>query len=527
MTDTLKETDEMIASMKERLEDAWTSQADMDDLYGTYFLGRDEFAFHIREMQEVVNYPEQVNHLPLMPDYVKGVFNLRDTIVPLISLRRILGLPEGEEGMTENYVGIVQVAGQLVGVALDRTGDVLALDEDDIAKVEKKKGHTIISGLANLSQGRRIIRVIQASSIVEMEDLPVLTQRIRDERREVDMATGLGGIGSGNTAISFTSDRSEFAIPVSDILEVLEKPKLEDTHVAYDNCLGILNLRGTLISVIDFRSAMGSSSVTDIATGMVLVVICGNKYCGFLVDNVTDVFDYSEGRIIPIPGLKDNRRKGCLKGVVSVSPGRDVFLIDSKALCNEEDILESIEASSVPDALDGTNDRSGHRLGKREVASGQDDLKVYITFKLAKMLAVEIGEVDEIIAFPSELMEPPGYDGYIRGMLNLRGAIIPIVDMRKYYEMPDYKKVKESSVLVVTHEGSQYGLIVDSVEDSVDVYQSQMTVIPKVMNDSANVEYRGDVSRILEYTNLEGKTDTLMVYSVEAFLKALVGTLAA
>ncbi len=522
MTDLIEQTGEMLRGMKDKLEEAWESQSEIDSLYGTYFIGKDEFAFHIREMQEVVNYPQKVDHLPLMPDYVEGVFNLRTKIVPLVNLRRILGIPDGDGDKSKTYVGVIKISGQLVGVELDKTGDVLTLEDDEIAKVEKKTGSSVIAGLANLDGGQRIIRVIAAASILEMDDMPVLSQRIEDHRDSDVYGMSQGGIGIGETAISFTSDRSEFAIPVGDILEVLEQPKLEDTHVSYDNCLGILNLRGTLISVIDFRSAMGSDSSTDISTGMVLVVIAGNKYCGFLVDNVTDVFDYHESRVIPIPGIKENKRKGCLLGVVSVSEDRNVFLIDSQALCNEDDILESIEASTVPDAFD--NSEGGDTLGRRSESTEQDELKVYITFNLGKTLAAEISEVDEIIAFPDDLMEPPGYDGYIRGMLSLRGSIIPIVDMRRYYGMDDYTDIAESSVLIVAYQDSRYGLIVDSVEDSVDVYKSQMTVIPKVMNDSANVEFRGDVSRILEYSKFDGSTDTLMVYSVESFLQKLAET---
>lgn len=519
MTDLIEQTGEMLLGMRDKLEEAWESQTEIDSLYGTYFIGKDEFAFHIREMQEVVNYPKKVDRLPLMPDYVEGVFNLRTKIVPLVNLRRILGIAAQDSGTLSTYVGIIKISGQLVGVELDRTGDVLTLEDDDIAKVERKSGSTVIAGLANLDGGQRIIRVIAATSILEMDDMPVLSQKIEEHRESDIYGVAQGGLGMGETAISFTSDRSEFAVPVGDILEVLEHPKLEDTHVPYDNCLGILNLRGTLISVIDFRSAMGSDSYTDIETGMVLVVIADSKYCGFLVDNVTDVFDYHESRVIAIPGLKENKRKGCLRGVVSVSEDRNVFLVDSKALCKEDDILESIEASTVPDAFDCSD--GGSALGRRSEAAEQDELKVYITFRLGKTLAAEISEVDEIIAFPNDLMEPPGYNGYIRGMLSLRGSIIPIVDMRRYYGMDDYADIAESSVLIVAYRDSRYGLIVDSVEDSVDVYKSQMTVIPKVMNDGANVEFRGDVSRILEYSKLDDKTDTLMVYSVESFLRKL------
>jgi len=525
MTDVLQSTGDMLEEMKEKLESARGSQDGVESLYGTYFLGNDEFAFHIREMQEVVNYPAKVDRLPLMPAYVEGVFNLRDRILPLVSLRRVLEISvDSEPEKSKMYVGIIKISGQLVGVELDRTGDVLSLAEDDIAKVERKNAVSIVSGLANLDEGKRVVRVVDASKILEMDDMPVLSQKIEDQSRENQSGVTVGGIGIGQTAISFTSESSEFAVPVSEILEVLENPRLEDTHIAYDNCLGILNLRGTMISVIDFRSTMGSDTQTDLDTGMVLVVIAGHKYCGFLVDTVTDVFDFSQSQVMPIPALKENRRKGCLKGVLSVGGDRNVFLIDSGALCGEEDIVEAIEACSVPDALGSEGKRSGDAssLARNDSFEGQDELKVYVTFRLGKTLAAEITEVDEIIAFPSELMEPPGYEGYLRGMLNLRGAIIPIVDMRRYYGMSDYKNLKEASVLIVAYEDSRYGLIVDSVEDSVDVYKSQTTVIPKVVNDSSDAEYKQDISRVLEYTNMEGRTTTLMVYSVESFLKNLV-----
>lgn len=521
-TDTLDPTGEM----KERLAEASTTSIDLESLYGTYYIGSDEFAFHIKEMQEVVRYPEKVNRLPLMPDYVVGVFNLRNRVVPLIDLRAILGMdPEAGES-NESYVGIVTVSGQLVGVVLDKTGDVIPLKEDDIASVAKRKGSSIVSGLASLDGGERIIRVIAAASIVELEDMPVLAQKMRDEREELERAAS-AGYGGGETAISFSSEGTEFAIPVENILEVLEDPKMEQTHISYDNCLGILNLRGVMISVIDFRSAMGSSTSTDIETGMVIVVISGDQYCGFLVDAVTDVFDYNKKRIIAIPVLKDNARKGCLEGVISVDANRDVFLLDSNALCQEEDIQESISANTVPDALEGDGGESGFASLRKNSEGVKDDLTVYITFSLGKTLAVEIQEVNEIISYPKDLMEPPGYEGYIRGMLNLRGSIIPIVDMRKYYGMADYENIEDASVLIVTCRGALYGLIVDAVEDSIDVYESQTTVMPKLMIENAGNDYKGDINSIIEYVDVDGETNTLMIYSVGTLLDHLVGSMVA
>lgn len=531
-TETLDATEEM----KERLAKASTTSMDLESLHGTYYIGHDEFAFHIKEMQEVVRYPEKVNRLPLMPDYVVGVFNLRNRVVPLIDLRAILGMDPVETEAIASYVGIVTVSGQLIGVVLDKTGDVLPLKENDIASVAKRNGSSIVSGLASLNAGERIIRVIAASSIVELEEMPVLAQKMRDEREELEHAAS-SGYGGGETAISFLSDGTEFAIPVENILEVLADPKMEQTHISYDNCLGILNLRGVMISVIDFRSAMGSASTTDIETGMVIVVISDGQYCGFLVDAVTDVFDYNKKRVIPIPVLKDNTRKGCLEGVISVDSDRDVFLLDSNTLCKEEDIQESINANTVPDALEGS-EGEGESESESEAEAGfatlrkssdgvKDDLTVYITFGLGKTLAVEIQEVNEIIAYPKDLMEPPGYEGYIRGMLNLRGSIIPVVDMRKYYGMDDYEDIDNSSVLIVTCRGALYGLIVDTVEDSIDVYESQTTVMPKLMIENAGNDYKGDITSIIEYTDVDGETNTLMIYSVSTLLDHLVGSMVA
>src|SRR5215469_3028084 len=70
-------------------------------------LGEQEYAFRIEQIQEIL-IPDRVTQMPQVPDYVQGVSNLRGTIIPIISLRRLFDLePKAKDEETRTIVANV------------------------------------------------------------------------------------------------------------------------------------------------------------------------------------------------------------------------------------------------------------------------------------------------------------------------------------------------------------------------------------------------------------------------------------
>src|ERR1700737_3575729 len=88
-----------------------------------FVLGKEEYAVDILKVQEIRGY-EKVTPIPRSPDFLKGVVNLRVTIVPVIDLRGKFALPDPTyDSLT--VVIVLRIAGRIVGAVVDGVSDVV------------------------------------------------------------------------------------------------------------------------------------------------------------------------------------------------------------------------------------------------------------------------------------------------------------------------------------------------------------------------------------------------------------------
>jgi len=99
---------------------------DLNQLCG-FKIGNGYYAISVLEVQEVIK-PQQLTVVPLSPDYVRGLINLRGQIVTAISLRKLFGLPDDER---EDYMNIIVRSGDsLYSLVVDEILDVIDVDFD-------------------------------------------------------------------------------------------------------------------------------------------------------------------------------------------------------------------------------------------------------------------------------------------------------------------------------------------------------------------------------------------------------------
>lgn len=103
------------------------------DEFLTFALGEEEYGVDILKVQEIRGY-DAVTRLPDAPDYIKGVVNLRGTIVPVIDMRMKFRLVKVEyTAMTVMIV--LNVGGRVVGIVVDSVSDVVRLGGEQIREV--------------------------------------------------------------------------------------------------------------------------------------------------------------------------------------------------------------------------------------------------------------------------------------------------------------------------------------------------------------------------------------------------------
>jgi len=103
----------------------------------------------------------------------------------------------------------------------------------------------------------------------------------------------------------------------------------------------------------------------------------------------------------------------------------------------------------------------------------------YLTFVLAnEEYGLEILKVREILGM-MPITPVPQTPSFVKGVINLRGKVIPVVDLRLKFGMPEAEVTKETCVIVVEVTGMQMGVVVDTVSEVVDIVESQIEDAPK------------------------------------------------
>jgi len=77
------------------------------------------------------------------------------------------------------------------------------------------------------------------------------------------------------------------------------------------------------------------------------------------------------------------------------------------------------------------------------------------------------------------ITEVPGAPEYILGVINLRGSVIPVMDLRRRLGMPTIALTKKSRVIVIEFRGSRLGLLVDSVHHVLDIPYGRISDPPE------------------------------------------------
>ncbi len=135
-----------------------------------FLLSGEEYAVDILKVQEIKNWGP-VTPIPASPDYMRGIINLRGTVVPVIDLRLRFGLPSKEADLTTAVIiarASSDKAERYVGLVVDEVADVYFLNETEIQ--ERKDVSSAISGeyVQGLSQVKnQMVIVVDLDLIVQ------------------------------------------------------------------------------------------------------------------------------------------------------------------------------------------------------------------------------------------------------------------------------------------------------------------------------------------------------------------------
>jgi purine-binding chemotaxis protein CheW len=146
-----------------------------EEKYLTFILGEEEYGIEILKVREIIGVIEIVA-LPNAPSYIKGVVNLRGSVIPVVDLRLKFNMPEKEYNK-ETCIIVVNMLYRHIGIIVDTVSEVLDIQEDDIddppsfgASIEAN----FIHGMGKV--GDRVKILLDIDNVLNFDIIPQLNQ---------------------------------------------------------------------------------------------------------------------------------------------------------------------------------------------------------------------------------------------------------------------------------------------------------------------------------------------------------------
>ncbi len=164
------EQNNLLIERKEEVKDANLSQ------YLTFSLGKEDYGIDISNIVEIVGV-QSITLLPNMPDYVKGVINLRGTVIPVIDVRLRFNMEERDYD-ARTCIVVVTINQTSLGLIVDGVSDVLDININNIERppqLAESQNNQFVKGLAKADDSVKILLDLQN---IVAEDIELLENQI-------------------------------------------------------------------------------------------------------------------------------------------------------------------------------------------------------------------------------------------------------------------------------------------------------------------------------------------------------------
>ncbi|MBW1705050.1 MAG: chemotaxis protein CheW [Deltaproteobacteria bacterium] len=272
------------------------------------------------------------------------------------------------EKITEDQrVLIVEAGAMQIGFLVDSVSEVLRIPTSTIddTPYAASSGKKELKGVAKLNEGKRLVMIMDESSLVSQEESEMLSDIRRESEKtnveEEEISLAQQGLDE-EQLVTFSLGNEEYGVRIMKVQEINRLEEITSVPRAPYFVDGVTNLRGNVIPVINVRNLFGlESKERDDRTRIIIVDIAGNK-TGLCVDHVNEVLRLPKRDIDETPSIViSGGANRFMEGVCKLNEGkRMVVLINVEKVLNEEDLQalaavgdQTVETEEKPDAIVG------------------------------------------------------------------------------------------------------------------------------------------------------------------------------
>jgi purine-binding chemotaxis protein CheW len=471
-----------------------------DQLFASFILDTKlglEIALKAENVTEATPLNGSIQRLPTAIDYLEGVMTLREDIIPVINMKKRLGLDD-HRYPADAKVAVVTMHNQQFGLLFDDIQEVFKAAPEIIMPINSllQGDDRIISAIIKRNKGKRTVELLDLGHLFKgksftMPDLPSAESSAMTQARQTTYSRW----------VVFTCFGRPYGVPIKYAREIAFFSTIDDLFQS-DNIEGAIQLRGTTIPVLSGRFLLAGNRENREAGEDNRVLILASDDCSFgmLVDEINEILTIADDLILPVlSGGSDN-----LLGIYPRQAGEDIMLLDMPNLvCGRIEDIKSLAR------INGS--KSGETPDRKSIARSHHLIteNCYLIFAVNKRFAIELKDVQEIIE-SENIMTIPRSTGYSSAVINLRGVIVPVINVRHFFGYP--ADDTEAGKLIICRGRSRIiALLVDRI---ITIYKQEEYHSTPSLNPQLSAK-KDTLDRLIEYEGEDGLQEHILVINID------------
>jgi purine-binding chemotaxis protein CheW len=404
-------------------------------------VGDERFGVPSAIVREIARLP-RITRVPHSPASLIGLGNFRGVVLPIVSFARLTDRAAGGERRV---------------ILLD-TLNPIALAVDEVAE---------LAGEAD-----RGLKPIDIDALTARD----FTGHAQRKSRAVSRTEASACDAAINQVrlMAFVVAGQDYALPVEAVEEVLRLPgdiaRMPDADAVV---VGSIAVRDALLPLFSLRALLALPATPDLAHARVVVVRIGAQRIGLVVDAMRAILRVDERDVDPVPAvLARGAAEARIQAICRLDEGRRLVSV----LAIEHLLRDDLTARLLQGA-------EANMAERREIESFEQ----FVLFRIGdEEFGLPIASVIEVAALPGRLTRLPNAPDFVRGVMNLRGKVIPLIDQARRFgsvAAPDAR----ARAIVVRLGDLQAGFIVDAVSEVMRVPASALRPAPELGGEETRV----------------------------------------
>ncbi|MBR1680355.1 chemotaxis protein CheW [bacterium] len=280
--------------------------------------------------------------------------------------------------------------------------------------------------------------------------------------------------------IYFTIGKNKYALPLLNVLEVMELPQLDYPQKLPANTVGLLKFNNIILNVLDIRFYLNIEVTPYSIENKLIVAKTDETIFGLIVDKIEDIKDFENSQIERLPFVSENQ------------------IIDSLYKIDENTIsilsvyaIEKIIRNGFPDkgidvcSLFPYDKNSVEILQKRalnlseklnlNVATNVFSDNKFVAFSLNNTVyCLDLNYVKEFNN-TSNIIPLPCSPDYIKGIMTVRGEFITVLNLKNFLNLTNTDYTAKTKVIIINSDALKLGLLVDEIYEILNVPEDKIS----------------------------------------------------